>query len=45
MGTKQHNNRTLDVRKDRLDLRDREYRPILKSLPKYTLMWMILRIL
>ncbi|SFV58579.1 FIG00910497: hypothetical protein [hydrothermal vent metagenome] len=34
MGTKQHNNRVLDVRKDRLDLRDREYRPILKSLPK-----------
>ena len=34
MGTTQHNNRTLDVRKDRLDLRDREYRPLLKSLPK-----------
>ncbi|NEW60343.1 C1 family peptidase [Sulfurovum sp. bin170] len=34
MGTKRHENRVLDVRKDRLDLRDREYRPILKSLPK-----------
>jgi hypothetical protein len=33
MGTKRHEERVLDVRKDRLDLRDREYRPILKSLP------------
>jgi hypothetical protein len=34
MGTKRHEDRVLDVRKDRLDLRDREYRPLLKSLPK-----------
>lgn len=34
MGTKRYKNKVLDVRKDRLDLRDREYRPILKSLPK-----------
>ncbi len=34
MGTKRYRDRVLDVRKDRLDLRDRKYRPILKTLPK-----------
>ncbi len=34
MGTNIYNNRKLDVRKDRLDLRDRVYMPVLKYLPK-----------
>jgi len=34
MGTNRHNNKVLDVRKDRLDLRDRVYMPVLKDLPK-----------
>ena len=34
MGEKRHREKLLDVRKDRLDLRDRAYRPLLKSLPK-----------
>ncbi|HHD81180.1 MAG TPA: peptidase C1, partial [Campylobacterales bacterium] len=34
MGTYIHNNKVLDVRKDRLDLRDRVYMPVLKTLPK-----------
>ncbi|NOZ90106.1 MAG: C1 family peptidase [Epsilonproteobacteria bacterium] len=34
MGTHKYNNKILDVRKDRLDLRDRAYMPILKYLPK-----------
>ncbi len=29
-----HNNRTFDARPDRVDLRDRQYQPILKSLPQ-----------
>ncbi|MFK8066956.1 MAG: C1 family peptidase [Gammaproteobacteria bacterium] len=33
MPTKTHKNQTLDARPDRLDLRDREYRPPLRSLP------------
>ncbi len=33
MGKKTYKNRLLDARKDRLDLRDRVYRPVLKSLP------------
>jgi len=34
MGTNVYKNRILDVRKDRLDLRDRPYMPMLKYLPK-----------
>jgi hypothetical protein len=34
MGTNRYNNKVLDVRKDRLDLRDRVYMPVLKYLPK-----------
>ncbi len=33
MGKTTYKNRLLDARKDRLDLRDRVYRPVLKSLP------------
>ncbi len=33
MPKKSYNNRLLDARPDRLDLRDREYRPPLQSLP------------
>lgn len=34
MGKKEYKGKLFDVRKDRLDLRDRTYRPVLKSLPK-----------
>ncbi len=34
MGKSKYKNRVLDVRRDRLDLRDRPYRPLLTSLPK-----------
>ena len=34
MGKKEYKGKLLDVRKDRLDLRDRTYRPVLKSLPE-----------
>ncbi len=35
MGERSYKNRLLDVRKDRLDLRDRLYRPLLRSLPAH----------
>lgn len=35
MGTKEYRDKLFDVRKDRLDLRDRTYRPFLRSLPEF----------